>query len=93
MSTWAIVAADEKAATSNVCINNSSSSGEDGKTQSTSTRQTAAGYSTMCALLLQLFVWSAFVSVRDEMAFVEKKRSVVELGHGETLAFVGLVSA
>jgi hypothetical protein len=88
MSTWVVAGADEKVTASDTNYRSA-----DVKTQNTSTRGTAVGYSTMCAVMLQLYVCSAFVSSRDEMAFVEKKRSVVELGHGETRAFVGLVSA
>jgi hypothetical protein len=43
------------------------------------------------ALVLHLWMSSAFLTVRDEMAFVLSVRTMVELGHGETRAFVGLL--
>jgi hypothetical protein len=40
------------------------------------------------AALLHLLIMSSFLTARAEMSFVDKKRSMVELGHGETRAFV-----
>jgi hypothetical protein len=83
MSTWMTAAAAKKTATSD---NDSTAAG--GKTR----HGTALSHPMLRALVLQLYMCSAFLLARDEMAFVEKKRSVVEHGHGETRAFVGLVS-
>lgn len=55
---------------------------------SSTSRKTTELNPSVTVLVLHLLVASAFLTARDEMAIVEKKRSLVELAHGETRAFV-----